>query len=121
MASPSYFQGVTGQVKIAIDRVGFLSLARGNRDFAEKVGGVIGVTRRSGVSSVCSQMIIFLTALGIIIPSGGRVYAIGRDKGDVTRDQEGIDTARHLGRTIVRTLRLLRDSKKSNSGAPIYT
>jgi multimeric flavodoxin WrbA len=121
MASPSYFQGVTGQMKIFIDRVGFLSLARGNKDFAEKVGGVIGVTRRSGVSSTCCQMIIFLTALGIIIPSGGRVYAIGRDKGDVAGDKEGMETARHLGRMMVQTLRLLHESKKNDSHAPIYT
>ena len=120
MASPSYFQGVTGQIKILIDRVGFLALARGNKDFTEKVGGVIGIARRSGVSSTCTQMIIFLTALGIIIPSGGRVYAIGRDKGDVTNDQEGMDTARHLGKMMVRTINLGHDTKKGNASAPIH-
>jgi len=119
MASPSYFQGVTGQMKILIDRIGFLALARGNKDFAEKVGGVIGVARRSGVSSTCTQMIIFLTALGIIIPSGGRVYAIGRDKGEVTKDKEGMDTARHLGKMMVRTLQL-NDSKKNHTRPPIH-
>jgi multimeric flavodoxin WrbA len=81
LGSPSYFQGVTSQMKIFIDRIGFLALARGRKDFAEKVGGVIAVARRSGVSSTCNQMFTFMTAVGITIPSGGRAFSIGRDKG----------------------------------------
>ncbi len=114
LGSPSYFQGVTAQMKIFIDRIGFLALARGRKDFAEKVGGVIAVARRSGVSSTCSQMIIFLTAVGMTIPSGGRAFSIGREKGEVAKDQEGIDSARHLGKMIVRTKTALDDARKSN-------
>jgi len=114
LGSPSYFQGVTAQMKIFIDRIGFLALARGRKDFAEKVGGVIAVARRSGVSNTCGQMITFLTAVGITIPSGGRAFAIGREKGDVAKDQEGIDSARHLGKMIVQTKVALDNSRKSN-------
>jgi multimeric flavodoxin WrbA len=110
MGSPSYFQGVTAQMKIFIDRIGFLALARGRKDFAEKVGGAIGVARRSGVSSTCNQMITFMTAVGMIIPSGGRVFSIGRDKGEVAKDQEGMDSARHLGKMMVKTIDNLRKS-----------
>ncbi len=114
LGSPSYFQGVTAQMKIFIDRIGFLALARGRKDFAEKVGGVIAVARRSGVSNTCGQMITFLTAVGIAIPSGGRAFSIGREKGDVAKDQEGIDSARHLGKMIVQTKVALDNSRKSN-------
>ena len=114
MGSPSYFQGVTAQMKIFIDRIGFLALARGKKDFAEKVGGVIGVARRSGVSNTCSQMITFMTAVGMTIPSGGRAFAIGREKGEVAKDQEGINSARHLGKMIVRTKVDLDNSRKSD-------
>ena len=114
MGSPSYFQGVTGQMKIFIDRIGFLALAKGRKDFAEKVGGVIAVARRSGVSSTCSQMITFMTAVGMIIPSGGRVFAIGREKGEVAKDQEGIDSARHLGKMMVKTIAVADNLRKSN-------
>ena len=113
LGSPSYFQGVTAQMKIFIDRIGFLALARGRKDFAEKVGGVIAVARRSGVSNTCNQMITFLTAVGMTIPSGGRAFAIGREKGEVSKDQEGIDSARHLGKMIVRTKVALDNSRKS--------
>ena len=112
MGSPSYFQGVTAQMKLFIDRIGFLALARGRKDFVEKVGGVIGVARRSGVSSTCNQMMTFMTAVGMVITSGGRVFAIGREKGEVAKDQEGVDTARHLGKMMARTI---NNMKKSNS------
>ena len=115
LASPSYFQGVTGQMKNFIDRIGFLALARGRKDFAEKVGGVIAVARRSGVSSTCNQMITFLTAVGMTIPSGGRAFSIGREKGEVTKDQEGMDSARHLGKMIVQTKVALDNSRKSDT------
>ena len=114
MGSPSYFQGVTAQMKIFIDRVGFLALARGRKDFAEKVGGVIAVARRSGVSSTCNQMITFMTAVGMIIPSGGRVFAIAREKGEVAKDQEGMDSARHLGKMMVRTIVVIDGLRKNN-------
>ena len=112
MGSPSYFQGVTAQMKIFIDRVGFLALARGRKDFAEKVGGVAAVARRSGVSSTCNQMLTFMTAVGMTIPSGGRVFAIGREKGEVAKDQEGTDTAKHLGKMIARTILALNLKKE---------
>jgi multimeric flavodoxin WrbA len=117
MGSPSYFQGVTAQMKIFIDRVGFLALARGRKDFAEKVGGVIAVARRSGVSSTCSQMITFMTAVGMIIPSGGRVFAIGREKGEAAKDREGIDSARHLGKMMARTIMIVDNMRKMDGNS----
>ncbi len=114
MGSPSYFQGVTAQMKTFIDRIGFLALARGRKDFAEKVGGVIAVARRSGVSSTCNQMFTFMTAVGMVIPNGGRVFAIAREKGEVTKDQEGMDSARHLGKMMAQTIAAVDNLKKSH-------
>ena len=105
LGSPSYFQGVTAQMKIFIDRIGFLALARKKVDFVGKFGAVIAVARRSGVSSTCNQMMIFVTAVGMAVPSGGRVFAIGREKGDVLNDKEGIETARQLGKLMVDALK----------------
>ena len=57
-------------------------------------------------------MITFLTGVGMIIPSGGRVFAIGRDKGEVVKDREGMDSARHLGKMIVKTAIAVGKEKK---------
>ena len=89
-------------MKIFIDRIGFLAPARKRVDFIGKVGGVIAVARRSGFSSTCNQIMTFLTAVGVAIPSGGRVFAIGREKGEVLNDKEGMETVRHLGLSILR-------------------
>jgi len=114
LGSPSYFQGVTAQMKTFIDRIGYLCLARGRKDFAGKVGGAIAVARRSGLMNTCGQMLIFLTAVRMIIPSGGRVFAVGREKGEVAEDKEGVDTARYLGRTMVKTIAATESLRKNN-------
>ncbi len=105
LGSPSYFQGVTGPMKNFIDRMGFLSLARKRVDLVSKVGGVVAVARRSGVSSVCSQLLVFYTAVGVVVPSSGRVYAIARDKGEVLNDKEGMEAARLLANSLVNALK----------------
>jgi multimeric flavodoxin WrbA len=104
LGSPSYFQGITAQMKTFIDRIGYLHIARGRKDFEGKVGAAIAVARRSGLASTWSQMSMFLTACRMIISSGGRVFAVGRVKGEVTNDTEGVETARHLGRMMVKTI-----------------
>jgi Multimeric flavodoxin WrbA len=104
LGAPSYFQNVPGPMKIFIDRMGFLALNRKRVDFVGKVGGVVAVARRSGVSGTCNQMLTLLTAMGVAIPSGGRVFAIARDKGEVVNDREGMESARFLGKSLVASL-----------------
>ena len=104
LGSPSYFQGATAQMKTFIDRIGYLCLARGRKDYTGKVGGAIAVARRSGLMNTCGQMLIFLTAVRMIVPSGGRVFAMGQEKGEVVEDKEGVDTARYLGRMMAKTI-----------------
>jgi multimeric flavodoxin WrbA len=104
LGSPSYFQGITAQMKTFIDRIGYLHIARGRKDFEGKVGAAIAVARRTGLATTWSQMSMFLTACRMIISSGGRVFAVGRLKGEVTDDTEGVETARHLGKMMVKTI-----------------
>lgn len=113
LGSPSYFQGATAQMKTFIDRIGYLSLARGRKDFAGKVGGVIGIARRSGLENVCSQMMNFVTATRMIVPSGGRVVGLAREKGEILKDQEALDSARYLGKMMVKTIKATESVRKS--------
>lgn len=113
LGSPSYFQGVTAQMKIFIDRLGFLALARGRKDFADKVGGVIAVARRSGLSNTCNQMLTFMTAVRMTIPSGGRAFAIARDKGEVMNDKEGMESARYMGKMLAKSVRAINSPPKN--------
>lgn len=117
LGSPSYFQGATAHMKIFIDRIGYLALA-GEEKTSGKVGGVIAVARRSGVANTCNQMIIFMTAVRMIIPSGGRTFTIGREKGEVAKDKEGMDNARYLGKMIVKTVAATDSLRKSEGTLP---
>ena len=57
---------------------------------------------------------LFLMRSGMIISSGGRVICIGREKGDVMNDKEGMDEADILGQRIAQIAKLtehLRQTK----------
>jgi multimeric flavodoxin WrbA len=100
-------------MKAFIDRMGYLSLARGRKDFAGKVGGVIGIARRSGLENVCSQLMNFVTATRMIVPSGGRVFGLAREKGEILKDQEALDSARYLGKMVAKTIEATEGVRKS--------
>jgi multimeric flavodoxin WrbA len=100
VGSPVYFQNITAQTKMFMDRVGFINNARGRKTFRNKIGGAIVVARRSGLSNTSSQILLFLTATRMIVVSPV-ARALASEKGDVIKDREGIEGARELGKSIV--------------------
>ena len=101
LASPVYFSSATPKIKALIDRAGYLSMAKG-RVFENKVGAAMAVARRAGQNFTFAQLLFFLLHQGMIVP--GSTYwniAFGRDKGDVREDEEGLRTARNLGKKMV--------------------
>jgi multimeric flavodoxin WrbA len=101
LASPVYFSSATPQMKALIDRAGYLSIAKG-RVFENKVGGAIAVARRAGQNFTFAQLLFFFLHQGMIVP--GSTYwnvAFGRNRGDVDTDEEGLRTARNLGKKMV--------------------
>ncbi|MEM4251666.1 MAG: flavodoxin family protein [Candidatus Bathyarchaeia archaeon] len=101
LASPVYFGSATPQIKALIDRAGYLSVAR-NRVFENKVGTPMVVARRAGHNFTFAQLLFFFLHQGMIVP--GSTYwsiAFGREKGEVGEDEEGLLTARNLGKKMV--------------------
>ena len=103
LGSPVYFLDVTAEMKALIDRAGFVSYANGH-PFRNKVANVTVAVRRSGASRTADTMLHFLLANEMIV-AGLPVLGIGRDIGDVTKDDEGMDRAKHLGETMAQLLR----------------
>lgn len=101
LGSPVYFGGVTAQVKGFIDRIGYLNMARERKPLLNRVGASAVVGRRTGMLNASLEILTFLTASRMIVPSGGRLVAVGREKGDVLKDNEGMESARDLGARIV--------------------
>ncbi len=100
VGSPVYFGSATPQTMALLDRVGYV--ARANDNFLRrKVGAAITVARRAGQNFTFAQLNYFFLISEMIVP--GSTYwnvAIGKQKGDVNGDQEGLDTIRRLGENM---------------------
>lgn len=108
LAAPVYFSGVAGQMKCFIDRVGYLALGKGHV-LERKVGGPLVVARRAGHNFTLAEMMFFFLINGMIVP--GSSYwniAFGRDRGDVSEDEEGLRTAANFARNLAWTLKKLK-------------
>ncbi len=104
LGSPSYFQDVTSEMKALIDRAGFVGLANG-RMYRNKIGAAVSCLRRSGGLHTVETMNHFFLSNELII--AGRAMSVARDKGDVEKDEEGIQTAQILGQRIAWLLKKL--------------
>jgi multimeric flavodoxin WrbA len=104
LASPVYFADVTAEMKALIDRAGFVSMANGGL-FRNMVGAsVVALRRTGGIHTIDSLNHFFLAAQMIIV---GRGIAIGRDIGEVEKDEEGIGLVKLLGQRIAWLLKKL--------------
>ncbi|MDH4318010.1 MAG: flavodoxin family protein [Desulfobulbaceae bacterium] len=100
LASPTYFADVSSEMKALIDRAGMTSRANGDM-LKRKVGAAVVCRRRGGAIHVFDTMNHFFT-IGQMIIVGSNYWniGIGRDKGEVASDEEGILTMRTLGHNM---------------------
>lgn len=101
IGSPVYIGSITPQTKALIDRVGYLNIARGRLDLKNKIGGALVTARRSGFLTALTQIIFFFLSARMIIPGAGWTYGVGRERGQVLKDEEGLELARELGKSMV--------------------
>jgi multimeric flavodoxin WrbA len=104
LGSPVYFQDVTSEMKALIDRTGYVSRANG-RMFRKKVGASVVAVRRSGAIHTLDTMDHFFLSGEMVIV--GRALAIGRAKGEVEKDAEGMELVKSLGQRMAWVLEKL--------------
>jgi multimeric flavodoxin WrbA len=100
LASPVYFGSATSLLKALMERAGYIA-ANNGRLFEGKVGGPLVVARRAGHNFTLAQLLFWFQIEGFFIPSA--TYwniAIGRSKGDVVNDEEGLATAWSFGKNV---------------------
>jgi multimeric flavodoxin WrbA len=100
IGSPTYFADVTAEIKALIDRSGMVARANGNL-FSRRVAAPVVAVRRAGSIHAIDTINHYLSITGMIIP--GSTYwnmGMGRDKGEVESDQEGLQTMANLGRNM---------------------
>ncbi len=100
LGSPTYFADISPEMKAVIDRCGMVG--RANDDmFKRKIGaGVIAVRRAGAIHALDSLNHFFLIGQMIVIGSSYWNIGIGREKGDVAEDAEGMQTMKTLGENI---------------------
>ena len=100
LGSPTYFSNVSSEMKALIDRAGLV--AKMNDDmFRRKVGAAVVVARRTGATDAFSGINYFFLINQMIVP-GSRYWnlAVGRDPGDIQKDEEGLATLVTLGENM---------------------
>ena len=100
LGSPTYFSDVTTEMKALIDRAGFVARANGHA-LKRKAGAAIVAVRRAGSIHAYDTINHFFLINQLIVP--GSSYwniGIGREKGEVEKDEEGIQTMKTLGQNM---------------------
>ncbi len=97
LSTPVYYGAATPQIVAFISRF----YAKHGKPLKNKVGGPIVVARRAGHNFTLAQLLFFFMISEMIVP--GSTYwnvAFGRQKGDVLKDEEGVNTIRHFGQKL---------------------
>lgn len=100
IGSPTYFADVSAEAKALIDRAGFVSIANGGL-FRRKAGAAVIAVRRGGAVHAFDTINHFFTISQMIIP-GSNYWnvGIGREAGEVEKDEEGMATMKVLGENM---------------------
>lgn len=100
LGSPTYVTDVSPEIKALIDRACLVSGANGGM-FRRKVGAAVVAVRRAGALHAFDTLNHFFLITEMIVP--GSCYwniGIGREMGEVEKDEEGIRTMKVLGRNM---------------------
>lgn len=97
IGSPTYFADLTTNTKALVERCGMVSRVNGDM-FKRKLGAGVVAARRGGASHVFSSLnYFFLISQMIVVGSSYWNIGMGRNPGEVMKDEEGIKTMRDLG------------------------
>ncbi len=97
LATPTYFAGCSAQIKALIDRSGFVARSNGDM-FKRKVCAAVVAVRRAGAIHAFDTLNHFFT-IGQMIIVGSTYWniGVGREIGEVEKDEEGMLTMTALG------------------------
>ncbi|MHA1147559.1 MAG: flavodoxin family protein [Promethearchaeota archaeon] len=108
LGSPTYFADLSTRLKALIERAGLVSKVNGDL-LKHKVGAAVVAVRRGGAAHVFSSInYFFLINQMFVVGSSYWNLAIGRDPGDVMKDEEGIMTFTNLGKNFAFLLKKLK-------------
>jgi len=108
LGSPTYFADVSTEMKAVIDRCGMVGRANGDL-YKRKLGAAVVAVRRAGsIHAFDTMNHFFQISQMIIVGSSYWNIGIGREKGEVTGDDEGMKTMRNLGENMAWLLQKIK-------------
>jgi multimeric flavodoxin WrbA len=101
LGAPTYYGDLTPEIKVVMDRCGYLAMSEGGT-LARKVGAAVCAVRRAGGLHTLDSLQHFFLLQNMIVP--GSSYwnmSLALERGDYEKDAEGIRTMENLGNNIV--------------------
>ncbi len=101
LGSPVYFGSLTAQMKIYLDRVGFVSRVS-DQFLNRKIGAAVAPARRAGKLLTFAEMNMWFLINGMVVP-GSSYWNVGiaLAEGDLAGDAEAFETLDELARNIL--------------------
>lgn len=109
IGSPVYYADITADAKALIEVAGYALSSAGN-PLKHKPGAAVIAVRRGGATHAFDSINHFFLINEMIIP--GSSYwniGIGREKGEVLKDEEGMRTMKVLGENMAWLLKKIKD------------
>lgn len=100
LGSPTYFADISSEMKAIIDRTGYVARSQPGLLARKPAAAVVSVRRAGGMHAFDSINHFFTISEMITVGSSYWNIGIGRDKGDVAGDAEGMSTMRRLGENL---------------------
>ncbi|MCX6330547.1 MAG: flavodoxin family protein [Bacteroidia bacterium] len=111
IGSPTYFSDISAEAKALIDVAGYSLRGAGN-PLKKKIGAAVISVRRAGAIHAFDSINHFFLINEMIIP--GSSYwniGIGREKGEVIKDEEGMQVMKTLGENMAWLLKKIKDKR----------
>ncbi len=100
LGSPTYFADVSAEMKALIDRAGYVARSRPELLQRKPGAAVIAVRRAGAMHAFDTINHFFLISEMIVVGSSYWNIGIGREKGEVAEDAEGMRTMTRLGENM---------------------
>jgi multimeric flavodoxin WrbA len=107
LGSPTYFADVSAEMKALIDRAGYVARSRPELLTRKPGAAVVAVRRAGAIHAYDTINHFFLISEMIVVGSSYWNVGIGREKGQVAEDEEGMGTMRRLGENVAWVLERL--------------
>jgi multimeric flavodoxin WrbA len=121
LGSPTYFSMMTPELKALIDRAGYVGMGNDHM-FKRKVGAAVVAVRRAGAIPTFDAINHFFLISEMIIP--GSSYwnvGVGRAKGEVNDDEEGLEIMETLGKNMAWLLKKIKPSETPESQPSFFS